>query len=308
MSFLNPVNEPVLRFSSTDADAPQINYAARTAGDVKTVLKACLVTGYGDKASAGWSIINEVDHVAEFVSPSAAMSDYRLGINDTSGASTGWYYYQQDLRIDPVGNNPIKNFQYVDKSSDNNGWQLLTTKYGIFLIEIVQSSVVAAPVARLTYWGKVKSALPTETSNICFWNVGFLGASDYTHSFFSYKALITKAHYKLNSLTGFVFAATNIGAINADHYDSDSTISLASELYIASVDANLLSNFKIVAKQPAILLKSESKTESIFDGVYDTTSAGRPVIKICLGQAHANIEFVRWASVNVLIHLDYWDY
>lgn len=66
MSFLNPVSEPVKRFKSTDAGAPQINYNARVSGDVKTVLKACLVTGYGAKASAGWSIVNEVDHVAEF--------------------------------------------------------------------------------------------------------------------------------------------------------------------------------------------------------------------------------------------------
>ena len=142
MSFLNPVSEPVLRFSSTDASAPQINYNARTAGDIKAVLKACLVTGYGAKASAGWSIVNEINHVAEFVSPSAAMSDYRLGVDDSTTIKTTWYYQYQDARTNPNYNEPTKSFSYVDKTHASNGWQMLVTERGIVFIELVQNSVV----------------------------------------------------------------------------------------------------------------------------------------------------------------------
>ena len=52
MSFLNPVPVPATYYSSEDAEAPQLG--ADLTGGVKTVLKACLVTGYGTKPGAGW--------------------------------------------------------------------------------------------------------------------------------------------------------------------------------------------------------------------------------------------------------------
>lgn len=51
MSFLNPVPVPATYYSSEDAEAPQLG--ADLTGGVKTVLKACLVTGYGTKPGAG---------------------------------------------------------------------------------------------------------------------------------------------------------------------------------------------------------------------------------------------------------------
>lgn len=56
MSFLTPVKVPVKVYLSTDKDAPKLD---RTAGCVATILKACLVTGYGDKQGAGWSLAFE---------------------------------------------------------------------------------------------------------------------------------------------------------------------------------------------------------------------------------------------------------
>lgn len=51
MSLLLPTRYPARLYSSSDSDAPQITNAD---GAIKTILKACLVTGYGDRASAGW--------------------------------------------------------------------------------------------------------------------------------------------------------------------------------------------------------------------------------------------------------------
>lgn len=47
--------EPII-YSSQDADAPQLS---STVGTLNTVLKSCLVTGYGDKPAAGWEIAHE---------------------------------------------------------------------------------------------------------------------------------------------------------------------------------------------------------------------------------------------------------
>lgn len=47
--------KPII-YKSTDAGAPQLTV---TAGAMNTVIKACLVTGYGSKAAAGWEIVHE---------------------------------------------------------------------------------------------------------------------------------------------------------------------------------------------------------------------------------------------------------
>lgn len=56
MNFLTPVKVPVKVYLSTDKDAPKLD---RTPNCVATILKACLVTGYGDKQPAGWSLAFE---------------------------------------------------------------------------------------------------------------------------------------------------------------------------------------------------------------------------------------------------------
>lgn len=56
MSLLLPVRYPAKLYSHSDASAPQI---ANADGAIKTILKACLVTGYGAKAGAGWTALFE---------------------------------------------------------------------------------------------------------------------------------------------------------------------------------------------------------------------------------------------------------
>lgn len=51
--FLQPEKIPVKVYLSTDKDAPRLD---RTPNCVATILKACLVTGYGEKEGAGWTI------------------------------------------------------------------------------------------------------------------------------------------------------------------------------------------------------------------------------------------------------------
>ncbi len=62
MSLKQPVRYPVKYYSHLDAGAPQL---ANADGVIKTILKACLVTGYGtgadEKAGAGWTALFEDD-------------------------------------------------------------------------------------------------------------------------------------------------------------------------------------------------------------------------------------------------------
>lgn len=56
MSLRNLVKYPVKYYSWQDDQAPQLSDAD---GVIKTILKACLVTGYGSKQGAGWTALFE---------------------------------------------------------------------------------------------------------------------------------------------------------------------------------------------------------------------------------------------------------
>lgn len=300
MSFLNPVNEPVLRFSSTDADAPQINYNARVAGDIKTVLKACLVVGYGDKPSAGWSIANEVDHVAEFVSPSVAMSDYRLGIDDTSTSSTTWYYQYQDVRTNPNFNTPSKNITLTDKVHVDNGWQLFVTPRGLIFVELLYSTVVNKISARLTYWGQVKSGLVADTgANMMFFNIG----QSATIIVPQYLYNSGYPHFNLDSFSNTqVFAATPFALGARDYNSGVSNVDIVSALYLASAAIAV-----VLGELPGMASKVVNNTADTY-GISEQTLSTRPVLSICCGDGSSNVQYAYSRGRTYLIYLDYWEY
>lgn len=302
MSFLNPVNEPVLRFKSTDAGAPQIDYNARVAGDVKAVLKACLVTGYGAKASAGWSAVNEVANVIEFVSPSVAMSDYRLGIDDTSASSTTWYYQYQDVRVDMNGSSVSKSGQYIDTSNAANAWELLVTARGLIMIDYQYNTTVSATLMRITYWGQVKSAIPAITGdNISWFCVGHHAPTEAPHQFFS-DSYISARHYNVEGVGSFTIE-TPIKSVIATYSElnNPSELNLVSSLFLSK------NNF-VLAEHPGFLLTTRGDNtpiQSAYAGVFN----GRPVIYGVLGRAASIPDFIKNSCHTIaLLHLDFWEY
>ena len=301
MSFLNPVNEPVLRFSSKDVGATQINYATRTAGDIKAVMKACLDTGYGAKAGAGWTTVNETATVIEFVSPSAAMSDYRLGIDDTSTSSTTWYYQYQDVRINPAYNAPTKSFSYVDKTHTSNGWQLLVTARGIIFVELVQNSLVNKLTARITHWGAVKSAIASVTGrNICFFNIGHNAAIANPHYFYNGSSYV---HIQLETHTSAHMSAATSNALLAQAYTLDAAnVDLVSPIYLASNDKALL-----MGELPPLLSKVVNSTTDVH-GVSEFALDNRNVLSVCAGADYSNAVSANANARTFLIRTDYWEY
>ena len=300
MSFLNPVNEPVLRFKNTDAGAPQINYNARVAGDVKAVLKACLVTGYGTTASAGWTAANEVGNVIEFVSPSAAMSDYRLAVDDTSTSSTTWFYQYQGARINPVNNQPQKGLSFADKTHESNGWELIVTDRGLFFIELIRHSAISNTSARLTYFGQIKSALMDNGgANIGFYNVGHNATVTPPSNFFS----SSNSGINLNDNTGlYIFGATPSVLGQSSYEYGQSNVDIVTALYLARNDKKVM-----VGEIVGMLSKTVNNIADAY-GKSDTDVDGRPVLRITLGQATSNLQFAQEYARTMLIRLDYWEY
>lgn len=298
MSFLNPVSEPVKRFKSTDAGAPQINYNSRVAGDVKAVLKACLVTGYGSVASAGWSILNEVSHVAEFVSPSAAMSDYRLGVDDTSASSTTWYYQYQNARINPTYNAPVKAFTFADKTHANNGWQLFVTERGFIFVELIYATLVNALSARITYWSQMKSAINSTSSNIAFFNIGHESSMRQPEYLYTNYPHLQLGEYTDNRL----YAAIPYGSSAIDTLTDVSVVDLVSPIYMTTS-----SRVVFLAELVGLLAKVVNKQSEMF-GIYETTVGTRSALQICSAYHNGNAYYSYSKSRNFLIYLDYWEY
>ncbi|MGE6480729.1 hypothetical protein ACQKEI_05120 [Psychrobacter namhaensis] len=298
MSFLNPVNEPVLRFKSTDAGAPQINYNARVAGDVKAVLKACLVTGYGAKASAGWTAVNETATVVEFVSPSVAMSDYRLGIDDTSTSSTTWYYQYQDVRINPSYNDPTKSWSYIDKTHASNGWELFVTQRGVIFLEYAHFTSASGMTSRVTFLGEIKSGATTiGGSDFVFFNVGHSATLD--SPFLFYRP--NYPHIKVGGVDCAFVDAMPTNATQGGVELGKSVISLFSTVYICA------SNRKsVLAELPAVQFKTINSLSELYK-LTESDLGGRPTLIVCLGQANLYADQVNYARLLV-IYLDYWEY
>ncbi|MGM8939565.1 hypothetical protein ACS8E2_12815 [Psychrobacter glaciei] len=297
MSFLNPVNESVLRFSSTDASAPQINYNVRVSGDVKAVLKSCLVTGYGAKASAGWTAVNEAGNVIEFLSSGAAMSDYRLGIDDTSTSNTTWYYQYQDARVDPVNNACKKVFTYIDKVNASNGWELLVTTRGLLFIEKLYHSDVSKTVARVTYWGQLKSVSATNSGvNIGFWSAGH-GSSWQPYQFFSDPS---KLSFSVNGYSTLEVSTANIESLKrSEKLYSDSVTDLMSSVYLYKAGA-------LIAEHPAILVEDSANSSGLY-GIRDKIVQSRNVLHLPLSR-EVSPTFLLGAVRVFLVYLDYWEY
>lgn len=125
--------KPVTVFSSGDAGAPVL---LKEAGSLKTLLKACLVTGYGDKPSLGWELKFESEDKksAAFASTDVTASQFVFKIDDSSSTTAKLSAYQSMTSID-VGQNPFGvDNAYTLYASD---WRLIGhSKAFILLLDV----------------------------------------------------------------------------------------------------------------------------------------------------------------------------
>lgn len=84
MSLLTPERVPVKVYKWDDAGAPALD---KTAGCVATIFKACLVTGYGTKEGAGWTMpFEEVSAGVKVLRPEASPhTDFYLRLSADTG-------------------------------------------------------------------------------------------------------------------------------------------------------------------------------------------------------------------------------
>jgi hypothetical protein len=124
----------ITKYSSTDASAPQITNF--TAGQLVSVLDACLVNGYGSKASAGWSIVYTGANLRVYRPPSGNRCYLRVDNSNASGyAVVQAYATMSDIN---TGTEPFTNSAAVNwcQSQDNaaNPWEVIASDTSFYYV------------------------------------------------------------------------------------------------------------------------------------------------------------------------------
>lgn len=141
MSFTNPVKVPVKVYLSTDKDAPRLD---RTPNCVQTIFKACLVTGYGDKTPAGWSLpFEDTTKGVKVLRPEVSSEiDFYLKLTADTGKEVKAEVYQNMTTIDDGEKKLECNTPFKYGYGKNSGrWILIASSRSVwFLFEQYYSS------------------------------------------------------------------------------------------------------------------------------------------------------------------------
>lgn len=132
-------------FSSTDKGAPILS---GDAGSLKTLLKACLVTGYGDKQGLGWQMLYETDdkNSACFVSNDPTASKFVLKV-DNSSANVKLSAYQSMTSFTQGEKPMVENQIYQTKKCE---WRLIGHgKTFVLVVDFSLTQVTGNPTVAL---------------------------------------------------------------------------------------------------------------------------------------------------------------
>lgn len=129
-----PKQYPVTVFSSLDENAPKLTAEK---GSMKTVLKACLINGYGDKAGLNWQVADETAERAVFYStdPDAhghgLMVDNSINKNFIRAYMVGGENFE--TKLSTYSSDGYHNFPYCSEYGPLR-WYLIATRRAFALV------------------------------------------------------------------------------------------------------------------------------------------------------------------------------
>lgn len=136
--------KPVTVFSASDAGAPVLT---ANPGSLKTLLKACLVTGYGSQQGLGWQMAFESTdkNAAAFKSADPTASGFYFKIDNSATGSAKLSAYQTMTDIN-TGTKPLVVDQAYDLAASN--WVLVGhSKAFILLLDVtISGEKIAYPM------------------------------------------------------------------------------------------------------------------------------------------------------------------
>lgn len=278
MSYQNPLTLTPKIYQSSDPQAPQL---LGQLGDFKSIFKACLVTGYGEKQGAGYTMENETDVSCEFVSPNIMMS--KIGVEEVQSYCYPIYYENgQKKRVD-WGTGYIPTYELINRAT---GWTMLVCELGLYFV------VTRNDMSTIIYLGLVKSAVNDNNQNIMSMSLGYMYPSTTSYPI-GWRG-------RIGNHTNVSLLSDGVNLVQAGSYKNvEFFISLVSSIFVR-VGGN------VIAGIPNILLKNAT-TKHLEKRTFITEYQGRPVLSVFVlnGYYESNIES---GAFGAYIYLDRWEY
>lgn len=272
MSILQPINYPVQVYRSGDTAAPQMTQAG-AAGEIKTILKACLHTGYGTVTAAnGWTMAFEDANKAAFKSTDARAPDDVLFIdnNTATTATIRGYSAMSDIN---TGTGLWSDSNSSFYSTNNATWILFATPVAFLFLSLCQNSsnnTIAMPL----YFGSVSNVAVAD-NKLCALHHPAVSGSNSAALSQPFNAAVTK----FGGNTDFAVACVNNALTTASAYGN-----LAFPMYLSQAN-------DIRAGLP--LFREQAKAANINESI---TVAGRDIYRVTVGTSNHVLQ----------IPTDYW--
>lgn len=153
--YVNNIEMPVTLYLSSDDQAPVLTNA-----NLSVILKACLVTGYGAKHGAGWTMPYEdaASNTRVFAPKHAGELDSYLRIKDNGGGTSTVQAYREMTGIDAGEKflELITPYKYGQKNLKPR-WAVLASERSVIMW--VDSAAFAGPrIGQMLFYGDTASA------------------------------------------------------------------------------------------------------------------------------------------------------
>lgn len=164
MSLRNPEKFPVKFYSWRDDDAPQLTNAD---GAIKTILKACLVTGYRSKTGAGWEMPFEDTYRMVLRRPLRTGNPPDLKIEN--GVINGAVSHRVVAQDNPTGlddDNELLAVNLLARDPNHgNEWYLIATDFAFVLCYQMGPNNYRTDKGNLIFFGSIPKLFESEADN-----------------------------------------------------------------------------------------------------------------------------------------------
>lgn len=285
MSLRNPVRYPVKYYSWQDAQAPQL---ANANGVIKTILKACLVTGYGDKAGAGWTALFEDDYRIVLRRPlrTGNPPDIKIENGTITGTTVRHRIVAQD---NPTGLDDVNELSAVNLLARDpyrgQEWHCIVADFGFILCYQMGRDLSSGDRNNVLYIGALQK----------------LRGQDAERFVCTYQSAITTAG--MITTQSYPFLSPS-GIVRSMRENSDTTVKNIIALNVAEkyIDNDYLAQ-KIIINDFGIMPFTASISSQYADKLSSTASiAGRLFLR------YINVTYNQIQTpVALYIPLDYWE-
>lgn len=298
MSLRNPVKYPVKYYSWQDDQAPQLSNAE---GVIKTILKACLITGYGSKQGAGWTSLFEDAYRMVLRRPlrlnnppDVKIENGAFNVNGTTTTRHRIVSQDNPTSLDDTNELAAGNL-YARNSKCNQGWYCIVTDFAFLLIYQIGEQYDNQPYQAL-YVGETQSMYATDTTNFLF---NYLSGAKTTGDGISYLRSIMSTY--AGGSDDQVFKNMK----NAQTYVSSKQYLQLGSAIAEIVDDQYMAQRLMIGARYVLpffgALRSYSATDG---GVENITFDNRPAVRFVQSTRYNN----NGQGVNIFyIPIDYWE-